>query len=415
LTILTQNRVARLEWLIALLLAFYAAAALGQNDSNPPASIRGTVRNAHREPVADAAVTLRTDSHAPAKTVRTDKQGQFQFTALAPGAYTIEARSSASVAAYGPLTLQPHESKAVDLTLMPSSQDAAFYEQPTFAEAGVTQPSGGSHGSDPVRRQTADLTRATAALTNHADRSNNPAEAALFDQGSQQLSRAAYAAAAEIFTRGIAAFPDSARMHMGLGVAEFARGGYTQAAQEICRASDLDPANPTPSMFLGRMADLEEFRSPDVSTRLARFARLYPENAWANYYAGVAAWHDRKNQLDSEAYAHATALLNKAVALDPKQSLAWLELGSLFESRGQNEQAAAALEKSIAIDPSLAEAHYRLAQVDRRLGKTDEAKRELELHQQLQQAAASASTPQQTAVQQFVDAVKQAQTAPGSH
>jgi tetratricopeptide (TPR) repeat protein len=390
---------------IALLSALHTALAFAQNGGASASSIRGTVRNAQHQPVADAAVTLRADSHAPNKTARTDQQGHFQFPALAPGVYTLEAQDASSAAAYGPLTLQSHESKAIDLMLLPAAtaQDTPFYEQPKFAEAGVSQASGGSHGSDPVRRQTADLTRATAALATDTDRSkDDSAESAFFSQGSQLLSRDAFADATKVFTRGAAAFPDSARMHMGLGVAEFATASYKQAAREICRASDLDPANPAPYMFLGRMADLEEFRSPEVSARLAHFAQLKPKNPWANYYAGLAAWRDRQGDDDPVAFARASSLLENAIALDPNHALANLRLGTMYESRKQLARAASAYAKAIAIDPSLAEAHYRLAQVDRQLGKTADAQRELEIHQKLMQAAAAGSNESRNAVNQFV-------------
>ena len=57
----------------------------------------------------------------------------------------------------------------------------------------------------------------------------------------------------DVFAHGNRLFPRSVRMLIGLGAAWFARGSYDQAVQRICEASDLNPSDPVPYLFLGKM------------------------------------------------------------------------------------------------------------------------------------------------------------------
>ena len=123
--------------------------------------------------------------------------------------------------------------------------------------------------------------------------------------------------AIEVFTKGNRLFPRSARMLLGLAVACYARGFYDQAARHFFEAADLNPSDPQPYMFLGKVQAVEITQTEGFAERLGRFARLQPENAWANYYYAVSLWKRRKGPEDTQTPAQAQALLEKAVRLDP--------------------------------------------------------------------------------------------------
>src|SRR5262249_17063969 len=74
-----------------------------------------------------------------------------------------------------------------------------------------------------------------------------------FAWGSELLLHRAGLAAAEVFRKGIAAHPQSPRMHAGLGAAYYADGQYPEASTEMCRAADLNPAASEAYLFLGKM------------------------------------------------------------------------------------------------------------------------------------------------------------------
>src|SRR6266850_4171448 len=126
----------------------------------------------------------------------------------------------------------------------------------------------------------------------------NPSEPYLFDWGTELLAHGAPEAAAEIFARGNRRFPHSVRMLVGLGVAWHARGSYEKAAECLCAASDLNPNDQTPYIFLGKMQNAGMAQSADVVERLARFVRIHPENALANYYYAIALWKPAQGTLD---------------------------------------------------------------------------------------------------------------------
>ena len=151
------------------------------------------------------------------------------------------------------------------------------------------------------------------------------------------------------------------RMLLALGVASYARGANQQAAQYLASASDLDPGNPTPYLFLGKIQSVETTPPEGTLEKLARFAQLQPENALANYYYAVSLSKEipkesakesakesgkepgkpSEGAADSEPDAQRAAersqriesLLQKAVRLDPKLAAPYLQLGILYAQR----------------------------------------------------------------------------------
>src|SRR5258708_14747500 len=80
----------------------------------------------------------------------------------------------------------------------------------------------------------------------------NPSEQNYFAWGTELLLHRAIKPAAEVFEKATTLHPKSARMLAGLGAALYASGSYDDAARRVCAASDLQPADPTPSLFLGK-------------------------------------------------------------------------------------------------------------------------------------------------------------------
>src|SRR4029077_7246126 len=201
------------------------------------------------------------------------------------------------------------EKKQVDLVLesspasqspSPSNKKSAgtsaameFDDKPSFTVAGVTDWTNvGGHGSDTKLRNSGALARETAhpqtrnpregsagvsetaraadshrLLGDRAEHSGDPlaavreyeqavrldpSEENYFAWGAELLLHRAIKPAAEVFTKGTIAHPKSARMLAGLGAALYAGGSYADAARRVCDASDLQPADPTPYLFLGK-------------------------------------------------------------------------------------------------------------------------------------------------------------------
>ena len=229
-----------------------------------------------------------------------------------------------------------------------------------------------------------------------------PGESTYFDWGAELLIHRATEPAIEVFTKGNHLFPGSVRMLVGLGVAWYARGSYDQAAKRLCQASDLNPGDANPYLFLGKLQLVDKAPSADSAERLARFARLQPQNPLANYYYSVSLWKQRKSPRDNANMPLMVSLLEKAVRLDPKLSAGYLQLGIVYSDQGAFPQAVAAYQSAISADPGMAEAHYRLAQVYRRQGENLEAEKELQLYEQASRQASELADRQRHEIQQFV-------------
>ncbi len=224
----------------------------------------------------------------------------------------------------------------------------------------------------------------------------NPNEPDLFDWGADLLLHRAYEPALEVFTKGNHLFPRSSRMLAGLAVTSYAHGAYDEALRYLCDASDLNPADAQPYLFIGKMQTVQSVQPSCVQEKLARFAALQPANAPAQYYyaRSLLNQHDGDKQVES--------LLQKAVELDPKFGAAYLQLGILYSDRGDSSKAMAAYQEAIDADPELTEAHYRLARAYSREGGKSKARTQFQLYRQLSKKAEQEDERQRHEIQQFV-------------
>ncbi|HZQ94361.1 MAG TPA: tetratricopeptide repeat protein [Candidatus Sulfotelmatobacter sp.] len=229
----------------------------------------------------------------------------------------------------------------------------------------------------------------------------DPSETYLFDWGAELLLHHAPEPAVQVFTKGNTLYPKSVRILIGLGAAWFARGANDQAVQKICEASDLNPGDSKPYVFLGKMLRAESKPSPDELEKLQRFVTLEPQNAEANYYYAVALWKSRKDASDPE-IAHSESLLQRAVQLNPKFAAAHLQLGIVHQEEQDYRKAISEYQRAIQIDPQLEEAHFRLGQAYRQTGDVEKSKEELRIHQQLAKESAQQVERERHEIRQFV-------------
>ena len=452
---------------VAAVLLLPAAATFAQTpaaESRPVITVSGTVRNPAGNPVADASVFLEEKATASSVEAKTKADGTFSFLALRPGTYTVRAeRARMRAPASASLLLSLGEKKLVDLVLdslpanqspSPSAKKSAgasaameFDDKPSFTVAGVTDWTNvGGHGSDTKLRTSESLARETATLKSgepadasataseaaraadahrfagdRAEHSGdplaaeheyeqavrlNPSEENYFAWGTELLLHRAIKPAAEVFTKGATAHPKSARMLAGLGAALYAGGAYVDAARRVCEASDLQPADPTPYLFLGKMEKAAPDPLPCVEQKLARFTHDQPANALGNYYYAVALWKQsrgaEKGAENSPALQQAEALLQKAVTADPKLDEAYVQLVVLYSARGHVPQAISAYKKAIAVNSQSGEAHYRLALAYKRTGETEKSEQELQLYKQADKTETAAIEQQRREIRQFL-------------
>jgi len=447
-------------WLPLFLTLCAALLAAQGNESD--ASLHGTVRDASGNPVPGVELLLTKKGFPKGLTFTADAHGSYSVPGLSPGQYSLHAIVGAYTE-NGPdaLVIKAHESKTEDLVLtMDPVTGPVFYDKPSFIVSGVVDTTAlGGHGSDTVVRTRESIAKDTAKLSNPdipiaspeidnllragkyqeakeqvrsriaagdkaelhhllADINERagdsldavheyqlaaemaPSESNLFDWGSELLLHHAPEPAEEVFAKGNHLFPQSARMLIGLGAATFGRGVYDQAVHTICKASDLNPNEPAPYLFLGKMQAAENVSSPELLDRLRRFANTQPQSAQANYYYALALW--RRNRAHKTSDVEIETLLSNAIRIDPNFAPAELQLGIVKSEQGDNAGAIVHLSRAVQIDPQMQEAHFRLAQAYRKQGQAEKAKQELLLYQDLSKKSAEQIDRERREIPQFV-------------
>lgn len=425
--------------------------------------IQGTVHTADGKSASDATVRLERKDDSSAVETKTNVSGVFSFSALGTGSYLLVAEKPGLRSRTTTVdALSKEEQKQVDLVLEDSgaapadssagfSQAMEFADKPTFTVAGVTDWTAvGGHGSDSTLRTSEYLARETltlrpgnaghgvsgsgsegsasgvssrAAADQHRlageqdEKSGDPlaavhefeqaarldpSEQNYFEWGSELLLHRAVWQALEVFQKGVAAYPKSARMLTALGTALFAGARYDEAALRLCDASDLNPAETEPYIFMGKIEMAAPDPLPCIELKLARFAERQPSNSLANYLYAMAILKRQEQSPDEQIMSQAEALLTKAVTIDPKCADAYLQLGILASSRRNLDKAIGYYTKAIGADPELDEAHYRLGVAYDRTGQPDKAKLEFQLHDEIKKREADEIERQRREVKQFL-------------
>jgi tetratricopeptide (TPR) repeat protein len=230
----------------------------------------------------------------------------------------------------------------------------------------------------------------------------DPRETYLFDWGSELLFHHAPEPALQVFTQGNRLFPKSARMLIGLGASLFALGSYDQAVQRIDEASDLNPSDSIPYVFLGKMQSAQVTTSEKIIEKLRRFLAQQPDNAKANYFYAAGLWKLQAESPDPARTAQVESLLNHAIHLDPKFAAAYLQLGILHSVQKKYRRAIFEFRQAIQADPKMEEAHYRLAQAYRQIGNATEAQAELQRCDQIARESAQEVERERHEIRQFV-------------
>jgi tetratricopeptide (TPR) repeat protein len=433
--------------LIALLLPTSRGQTKTDDDR---AIVEGTVCDSQNKPVGDAVISLESDGHAHKFVERSDRQGHYRFAAIPAGSYTLRAtKPGYREKSEGPFAVQQNELKSVELQLSQGESSASakdalssleFSEEPHFNVSGVTDPTNlGGHGSDTVLRTKEALAKDTVALNHEelgqpksisgaaeasadtharlgdaAEREGRPLEAVqeyrqaaelqpsephLFVWGAELLLHRAFEPAIEVFTKGQRLYPDSVRMLLGLSVATYDRGDTEQGVQLLLQACDLNPSDPAPYLFLGKLQKAEKIEPPGWTEKFKRFASLHPGNAIAHYYYAVAL---SKQSPGTEDFALVESELKRAIELQPQLGNAYLQLGILYSAEKNAPAAIRAFQKAIELSPLPDEAHYRLAQIYRQTGELEKARQEKALYDETSKQKTKEAEQQRHEIQQFV-------------
>lgn len=441
-------------------------------EGKPSWKIEGVVRDSNNTPISGASVRLEQSGASIAQETATDAAGNFEVVAPAKGEYLVRAGKLGFRESAQSIVIPRKEKVPLTIVLVSSappptsskpSEPIQFSDNTDFTVAGITDwTAAGGHGSD-VNLRTGEAlakdTRGLAVETSNSqdlpnrrdqlrkmlassDRANlhrqlgdideqmndsleavheyeraallDPSEQNYFAWATELLLHRAIQPAREVFMKGAAAHPKSERLLVGLGAALYASGLYAQAAEQLCAASDLNPAAVTPYLFLGKMVQASSQPLPCSEEKLERFLIEHPENAFASYYLAVALWK-RAGMADLRAARRVEDLLKKSLSLEPKFAEAYLQLGIVYGASGAMNTAISAYENARNADPDLAEAHFRLGQAYKKSNQPEKAHQEFAAYERIQSTKAAVIEQQRREVQQFVVVYKDSPPVSTAH
>lgn len=172
-------------------------------------------------------------------------------------------------------------------------------------------------------------------------------------------------------------FPNSARLWLALGIAQFTHGQNVEAENSFKRSLALDAKLAPALAYLG--VTYAERGLYDKAIAFYEQAITLNTQIAALYYLAA----DTMLKTSNADTTRAEKYLKRAIDLDPTLAAAYLVWGRLYVRANRYREAAPLLERAVSLQPELAEAHYQLSQVLVKLKRTDEANRELEIFKQL--------------------------------
>jgi tetratricopeptide (TPR) repeat protein len=221
----------------------------------------------------------------------------------------------------------------------------------------------------------------------------DPSEQNIFDLASFLLQHKNYEGfldnALTFFRFGVQKYPRSAKLTVGLGVTLYAEGRYDDAVEALCAAVDLDPTDPRPFQFLGKVSTVSPAHMPEIRKRLEGFVHLYPNNGPANYYYAMSLWERPEGEPATD-LAVIEALLNKAIAADSNFYEAHFQLGVLYQDQQKYQDAIREFNQTLTLRPDYSRAHYRLFLLYSRTHQKQLADQHLAILKQIKQEDAQA-------------------------
>jgi tetratricopeptide (TPR) repeat protein len=243
---------------------------------------------------------------------------------------------------------------------------------------------------------------ASAAQYEQAARMD-PSEQNVFDWGTELLLHQTFAPAAEVFKAGLARFPESVRLQLGLGIALYGDGQYDNGASAFLVAANMSPADPLPLTFLGRAYEsLSPGMADQVLARLKAFVEKHANSAAVRYYYALALWKLNEKEPRPQLSKDIETLLRGTIATDPAYTQAYLQLGILYANENRYPDAISNYEKALKLDSNLPNVHYRLGQALMRSGDAPRAREEFARFERLREMQAKETDNENSEIKQFV-------------
>ena len=184
-------------------------------------------------------------------------------------------------------------------------------------------------------------------------------------------------------------FPTSARLWLGLGIAQLAYGQNVEAENSFKRSLEFDSKLVPALAYLGvTYAERAEYGKAIGLYQQA--IALNPQLATLHYLAA-----DTLLKSANADTTQAEVYLKRAIQLDPNLAGAYLASAKIYVRTNRYDEAAPLLQRAVTLEPESLEAHYQLSRVLVKLKRTDEANRELEIFKQLSEKQKAQNEPRE--------------------
>jgi len=409
------GRLIRIAVHFTVTVILLAPAVHGQSTTDHQSgALEGYIRDRSERPITGAMVYVHSKAGTRNQAARTDSEGHYHLSGLAPGSYTLEAEMRGYRAAtFSPIQLSGTETKKIDLVLESSDSPGStlgapeLFDEPKFTVAGVTDPTSlGGHGSTatlgtseslekgivslgkepPATSKTSTLTTATEeslrAQAEHEPQNfevnhtlgkvllndGRPREALHYLEHASRLKAGdydnsyqlalAYAGAAEYerarqTVQNLLPNHDKAELHHLLADIDERLSDPLAAVHEYQRAAELEPSE---ANLFDWAAELLIHRAAEPSIRVfAKGHRLFPHSVRILAGLGVA-WYARG------VHDEAARRLCEASDLNPNDPSPYLLLGKMLSAESAvSDEVGRRLERFAKLEPENALANYYYA------------------------------------------------------
>ena len=209
----------------------------------------------------------------------------------------------------------------------------------------------------------------------------DPSEANIYLVGLEYLKHWTFDPAVQFFEYGVAHYPSSQRMLLGLGLTRYSKNQLAVAAPIFAQLLDADPENSTYAELLGKSCTLMPDMIKDCD-KLERFASEHPKNAMVDTYAATSIL---ARSSEAPNLTLAARLLDEAIRVEPKLADAHFQRGCLLQYQEKWRESIAELETAIALKPESSKSHYHLALAYARTGNREKAQEQFTLQKKYRQ------------------------------
>ena len=198
--------------------------------------------------------------------------------------------------------------------------------------------------------------------------------------GAELLQYRAYQLAVSVFQQAAGVFPNSARIYVGLGTADYFLERYDDSVSAFLRADKLDGGSGRAISYLGAtQVDSPAGPIPAAVDAICGRADSHPAESATVTWCGAVLFRKAFLAGDRSAAPEVIRRLRSATKLAPDDPVANCTLGNALEWTEQLTQARHWLEICVRLRPDSAEDHFRLSRVYQRLGLTQAAREQADL------------------------------------